>query len=104
MNVYRLYVEDLGTNWIAEVVETVGFDSFTIMRGVGYWKGKAEMAAVVEIICPNNKAGNILELADALRLELDQEAVLITAQKLDEFRIVESPKEQTEVLKEEVLA
>lgn len=92
MNIYRIYVENKGTNTIAEIIQTVGFMSFSILPGMGYWKGRPETVAVVEIIQAEAARHDILELAETLRSELDQEAVLVTTQRLDGFEVVDNCK------------
>jgi hypothetical protein len=51
------------------------FDGFTFYCALGFWKGKAEKTAIIELSNENKQA--VLNLAEALKQELKQEAVLI---------------------------
>ena len=69
---YRLYTEACGN--VAEIVSQY-FEGFTLFEVRGYWKGKAEKTAVVEIVTQNR--AKVYELARTIKELNKQESVLI---------------------------
>jgi PII-like signaling protein len=88
MNQIRLYIgADNQTRTISEEYyrKTVKIlnkelDGYTIFRGNGIWKGNTEDTIIVEII--NEKIEKIEKIAETLKKELNQEAILITQEKV----------------------
>ena len=63
---------------VADLVSAY-FDSFTIIRGTGHWKGEQEPTIIVEILAPAHD--HVVQLmARTLRRNLNQEAVIVTVQ------------------------
>lgn len=54
------------------------FDCFTVYKSVGYWKGMPEKGARVDIIGTEADRQQVVNLADAIRVENCQEAVYVT--------------------------
>lgn len=52
---------------------------FTLVRGWGYWKGKAEECFVCTIIVEADIAADIALLCKDLCLAVDQDCILVTA-------------------------
>ena len=53
------------------------FDGFTAYEVIGYWKGHEEKTLKVEIITGNIEDPAIIKMVKELKLQLDQEAILI---------------------------
>jgi hypothetical protein len=86
MKVYRLYTENIQrTRW--EIMDLVSheFSGFTVLDVVGYWKGVAERAIVIEIIAEggDRTRGTIMALAKRIREINDQECVMMTVQDVE---------------------
>lgn len=73
---YRIYTEDTGGNTAALVVAAY-FDSFTMYRATGYWRGMSERALVFDI--ETDLSPRVVECAKRLKVELKQEGVLLAA-------------------------
>lgn len=78
--IYRIYTEDselLGTT----AINIVGrhFESFTVIRGQGYWKGQVESTLIVEIISDPDDINKVARVAEYIRVKNKQEAVLVTS-------------------------
>ena len=73
---YRIYTEDKpNLNRLAGAY----FDGFTLLQGIGYWKGQPEACAVIEIIAEESEAKAIYCLARSIRLTNHQESVLVVS-------------------------
>jgi hypothetical protein len=80
MTLYRICTEDKPN--LADLV-SARFEAFTIFHGVGYWRGVAEKSATIEIVLESEKRSQVLELAETIRRENHQEAVLVQAIELN---------------------
>ena len=72
---YRIHTEDR-ENLPALVVGY--FDCFAVFRGVGYWCGKAEKAACIDIIATVGQRKRVQDLAARIRQENGQDAVYVS--------------------------
>ncbi len=59
------------------------FDGATLYNGVGLWQGDTEYSTVIEIIGSRADANKIQALANEIRTTNYQQAVLVTARKLN---------------------
>lgn len=76
MRSFRIYTENRNFNrTIRPILETY-FDGFTVLRGVGNWKGTAENSVVIEIYTAN--ARFIRRVADLIKKANAQDGILIT--------------------------
>ncbi len=75
--VYRIYTED--SNFRPEIVKLISdeFDGFTLLSGVGYWRGRPEQSLVIEIIAEYSDKSKVLRLAADIKLVSKQESVLV---------------------------
>lgn len=80
---YRIYTEDLGN--IPEIVSQY-FHGFTVFEAIGYWKGKREKTAVVEIV--TNERTEVYELARTIKELNQQENVLVVPVSVSEGVLV----------------
>jgi hypothetical protein len=76
---HRLYIEDL--DGLDKIVSR-HLDGFTILKGVGYFRGIRENAAIVEVIYPYPL--NLSALVDDIKRGLDQQAVLVTISAVEQ--------------------
>jgi hypothetical protein len=72
---YKIYTERFA-NDKAQLIVARYFDAFTMYPTTGYWKGQVEDSVVFEIL--TDDSDRVLHAAEALRVELNQEAVLVT--------------------------
>lgn len=64
------------------------FDGYTAFDAFGVWHGRKEQSVVFEVIAALDK-GDIVAVAKMLRIVGDQDAVLVTVEKLDDVIMVE---------------
>ncbi len=76
--IYRIYTED--TDIRPELHDLIdGYaDGYTILTGLGVWKGKREAGLIVEIIGEYADKSKILRLAAEIKILGKQESVLVT--------------------------
>ncbi len=76
--IYRIYTED--TDIRPELHELLNktVDGYTILSGVGVWKGKREQALIVEIIGEYSDKSRVLRLAAEIKILGKQGSVLVT--------------------------
>lgn len=76
---FRIYTENK-----PNVASLVGdyFPAFTLFDASGYWKGQKESSSVIEIMTEDQS--KVKALAERIKLENSQEAILITADKVEE--------------------
>lgn len=78
---YRIFTEDkLETvDVVAETMDVHKIDGYTLIHAAGYWKGTPEKSVIIEIECDMGTATfyKICNIAKMLKLELNQEAVLV---------------------------
>lgn len=72
---YRIYTERLN-NDKAQTIMTAHFDAFTMIPTTGFWKGTREDSVVFEVL--TDDGATVQLVAEAIRVALDQEAVLVT--------------------------
>lgn len=75
------------TQHVAPTLVSTLFDGFTIYKGVGYWKGKAEDSTTVVILAENSDRARIVELARRIRERYRQEEVWITVEDVSLIRV-----------------
>ncbi len=73
---YRIFTEDLKPKTIQEPASKY-FDSFTINKAVGYWKGIKENSTILEFVLDGPHDAKITQLATEIKISLNQEAVLV---------------------------
>jgi len=71
---YRIHTEDVN---IHRILELAGkrFEGFTVVSGMGYWRGIPERTVILEII--TSDAASIYLLAEEIRKVNRQESVLV---------------------------
>ena len=74
---FRVYTEDTGSD-VAEDIAAEYLDGFTLIRGIGCWRGTFEQSLVFEIDTSDSEL--VFKFAKALKSALDQEAVLVVNQ------------------------
>src|SRR5512145_1363326 len=92
---YRIYTEDKNESEVLRLVEKhnpIG-DSFTVYHGMGVWHGASELSLIIEFLQSAN--GNeseldseVKEIAEDIKKENKQEAVLTTKEYLAEMALV----------------
>lgn len=80
MKKFRIYTEDVNSEKTKELV-SICFDGFNVTRTKGYWKGKAENSAIIEIFTDNEPL--IRALCEAIKKNNKQEAVGLTIEPVD---------------------
>lgn len=81
--IYRIYTEDSSRRrpdlWANAInIIALRFESFTVVQGKGYWKGKEENTLIIEIIGDSRDGAKVARAAESIRTTNKQEAVLIT--------------------------
>lgn len=76
---FRLYTQSFDN--IPEIVSQY-FDGFTLFEARGYWKGKGERSAVVEVVTSNR--AKVYELARTIKELNKQESVLVVPVSVEE--------------------
>lgn len=79
---YRILTEDKNHDKIVKIVNRK-FDGFTLLTGIGYWRGKPEICLIIEISAPD-LAGNrrkVIAIVQRIKKLNDQEYILL--QKID---------------------
>lgn len=71
---FKVYTQDTGSD-VASNLAAQYFEGFTVLRGVGCWRGKFERSLVVEI--DGMPRAKVYDYARALKDALAQEAVLV---------------------------
>ena len=82
----RIYTEDKNPTLVPRLV-SLEFEGFTIIKGVGYWKGMPEPATIIEIIDTDDSPmtdfiDKVERTAERIKAINHQEAVLVTYQTL----------------------
>jgi uncharacterized protein DUF3574 len=80
---HRVYLGSPHVQSDAAAIVARSFDGFTILEGVGYWRGQRELVTVFEILAPNATGLETLkvqDLAQKLARAFGQESVLLTAE------------------------
>ena len=74
---YRILTEDLNREDIVAIASQY-FPSFTLLDGTGYWNGTAERCLIIEVDGhESNIAADVLSVADRIKKQNEQEAVLV---------------------------
>ena len=80
MKTYRIYTENKNKDAINKIVSK-SFDAFTTYvstyDGVGFWRGTKERSLIIEVITESKNANKIKHVAQEIKKENKQEAVLI---------------------------
>lgn len=89
---YRIHTED--SSLLPELV-TQYFDCFALVRGTGYWRGKPESSATIEIIADVIDEVVVKHVASRICEILKQEAVYVTSHPVDltDVRVVKFTEE-----------
>jgi hypothetical protein len=77
---YHLHTEDKGN---LDRLAVKFFDGYTIQYAMGYWKGQPEAGAIIEV--STDDADQVRRLAEAIKAENHQDAVLIEAFPSDQM-------------------
>ena len=75
MHLYRLYTENVNYAETVELIASHFPEGFTLITGVGHYKGGNEHCLVVDIV--TNDHNNVLNLAYAIKKHNKQKSVLI---------------------------
>lgn len=73
---YRLFTEDINRADIEELTANE-FDGFTVYKATGYWQGTPEQSLIVEIVADTDKLDKVKRLAEAIKVNNHQQAVLV---------------------------
>ena len=73
---YRMLTEDINRDDILELTSNE-FDGFTIYKATGYWQGVGENSLIIEVISENDIADKWQALAETIKANNKQQAVLI---------------------------
>jgi len=90
VTLYRIYTERKNLPEIERILTQAGFDGFTILDAVGFWKGKAEYSVVVEILTEDDAQDfhvRVHKVAKTIKRVNAQDAVLITSSKVDSLLV-----------------
>lgn len=82
MKLYRIYTEDKNRDKIEKAANHMLGD-YTLIQGMGYWKGSKENTIIIEQISRSDWAAPMTFLAKAIKELNHQEAVLLTWQEID---------------------
>lgn len=81
MKLYRLYTENKNLEGIKKILNRA-FESYTLLEGVGVWKGVEEKSLIIEI--SSRISQNYFDLvAEDIKELNEQNAVLVTAHEID---------------------
>ena len=81
MKLYRIYTENKNLEGIKEILNRA-FQSYTLLEGVGIWRGVQEKCLVVEIL--NDITPAYLEIvATDIKFLNKQEAILLTVSEIE---------------------
>ena len=87
MTLYRIYTENRSN--LPELV-SAKFESFTITPTIGYWKGKGESSAVIDILADAHDHAKVKNLARDIQRANEQESVLIVETEVTDAVSVEA--------------
>ena len=71
---YTIYTENKNPEGVVAILNQY-FDGYTVLRGMGYWKGKPESSLIVLIVEDN--AEKVQRAAEDIKSLNEQEAILI---------------------------
>ncbi len=77
--IYKIYTQRV--NSITELEKLINynyFDGFSIISGIGFWKGQREYNTTIELIGDYPDKSKVLKLAAEIKILGNQESVLIT--------------------------
>lgn len=86
---YRLHTEHVSPALIARY-----FDGFTLIKGLGYYKGKSESSVAIEIIGTPGDAAKVSTLAREIREQYRQTEVWITTEEVSLTRVTIDAEKQ----------
>ena len=76
---HRLYTEDINRQTITDILAK-HLPAFTLLSGVGIWKGEAENSLIIEVI--GGTFAVVAEVAKAIKEANKQETVMYTAHEV----------------------
>ena len=76
---YRIYTEDVCEATTQKIIRATSahFDGFTVLKGLGYWRGAQENSLIIEIAGDQSDHAEILLLAQEIKLIGKQQSVLV---------------------------
>lgn len=85
---FRIFTENVNKDGIADITSKQ-FDGFTMLEGVGYWKGERENSLVVEIVAPDTRDSHerVNTIAREIKQANKQQAVLLQTIANDSYFI-----------------
>jgi hypothetical protein len=81
MKTYRIYTENKNLEGIKKILNRA-FESYTLLEGVGIWKGTEEKSLIIEVLSRINK-GYFEIVADDIKELNNQQAVLLTVSEIE---------------------
>jgi hypothetical protein len=89
MTSYRIYTEDVDHAGIYQIMDRY-FDSYTVIHANGVWEGQHEKTVILEIVEDETDAVVVgVKLAATQIRDLNnQQSVLVTVNKLDDWELV----------------
>ena len=81
MKLYRIYTENKNLEGIKKILNRA-FESYTLLEGVGVWKGTEEKSLIIEVLSRINK-GYFEIVADDIKTLNNQQAVLVTVSEIE---------------------
>jgi len=76
MKTFRIYTENKNKDAINKIVSK-SFNAFTTYDAIGFWKSTQERSLIIEVITESKNANKIKHVAQEIKKENKQEAVLI---------------------------
>lgn len=75
MKRFVIHTENKNLAWIERLL-SIGFDGFTVVKGLGYWRGQKEKTLEILIYTANTEL--VRAIAERIKHHNKQEAVLVT--------------------------
>jgi hypothetical protein len=81
MKLYRIYTENKNLKGIKLILNRA-FESYTLLEGVGVWKGTEEKSLIIEVLSRISR-GYFDIVADDIKDLNQQQAVLVTVSEIE---------------------
>lgn len=82
MTRFRIYTEDKNTKRL-RILSKALFDSYTLFKGSGTWRGIDEKSIVFEMIGSSTLERRVLSFARTIKIVNSQQAVLVTRELVE---------------------
>ena len=88
MILYRIYTEDKNREKIEQYASEF-LEGFTILTGVGHWRGRPEQCLIIEVLGSEANRDNVLRIASRIKTRNKQDSVAVTEQEVKTYVIGE---------------